>query len=61
MNGRIGWVKGNVELSVFAKNLFNKQYIASTINEPEFAPSTTFTTGFVTNGRILGMGLDVRF
>ena len=61
VNGRIGWVKGNVELSVFAKNLFNKQYIASTINEPEFAPSTTFTTGFVTNGRILGMGLDVRF
>jgi iron complex outermembrane receptor protein len=46
---------------VFAKNLFDKNYIVSSINEPEFFPSTTFTTGFVGNGRIIGISAEARF
>lgn len=61
VNSRIGWRRGAYELSVFAKNLFNTRYIVSSITEPEFVPSTTFTTGFVGNGRILGLTADARF
>jgi iron complex outermembrane receptor protein len=61
VNGRIGWSLGNYELSVFAKNLFNTRYVVSSITEPEFVPSTTFTTGFVGNGRVLGLSAEAKF
>ncbi|GFM27480.1 TonB-dependent receptor [Novosphingobium sp. PY1] len=61
VNARIGWIKDGYELSVFAKNLFDKNYIVSSINEPEFFPSTTFTTGFVGNGRVIGATVEAKF
>jgi iron complex outermembrane receptor protein len=61
VNGRIGWKLDKYEIAVFAKNLFDKNYIVSSINEPEFFPSTTFTTGFVGNGRIIGISAEARF
>ncbi|MDV3456096.1 TonB-dependent receptor [Sphingomonas sp. HF-S4] len=61
VNSRIGWSIGKYELSLFVKNLFNKQYIVSSITEPEFVPSTTFTTGFVGNGRIFGLTAEAKF
>ncbi|HSX73472.1 MAG TPA: TonB-dependent receptor, partial [Shinella sp.] len=61
VNTRIGWVKDNYEISLFAKNIFDKHYILSSINEPEFVPPTSFTTGFVGNGRILGITAEARF
>ncbi|WP_174284803.1 TonB-dependent receptor [Sphingomonas bacterium] len=61
VNLRLGLTLDKYEVSVFAKNLFDKQYISSAINEPEFFPVTTFSTGFVTNGRTLGLTLDARF
>ena len=61
VNGRIGWSLGKYELSVFAKNLFNTRYVVSSITEPEFVPSTTFTTGFVGNGRVLGLSAEAKF
>jgi iron complex outermembrane receptor protein len=61
VNARIGWTNDTLEISAFVKNLFNKYYILSAINEPEFVPATTFTTGFVGNGRQLGLTIDYRF
>ncbi|WP_033926140.1 TonB-dependent receptor [Sphingomonas sp. 35-24ZXX] len=61
VNARIGWLSEKFEVSVFARNLFDKKYILSSINEPEFFPSTTFTTGFVGNGRIIGISLEGRY
>ncbi|MCE7796478.1 TonB-dependent receptor [Sphingobium sufflavum] len=61
VNARIGWKTDKVEISAFVKNLFDKAYILSSINEPEFVPSTTFTTGFVGNGRQFGLTLDYGF
>ncbi|WP_375194327.1 TonB-dependent receptor [Sphingobium sp.] len=61
VNSRIGWVKGNYEISLFAKNLFDKRYIVSSVNEPEFVPATSFTTGFVGNGRIVGLTAEAKF
>lgn len=61
VNARIGWMVGDYEIAVFAKNLFDKQYTVSSINEPEFFPSTTFTTGFVGNGRIIGLSAEASF
>jgi len=60
VNGRIGWVKGPLELSIFGTNLFDKRYISDAINEPEFSPSTTFTTGFVAEGRVVGLTADLK-
>lgn len=60
-NARIGWTNDKVEISAFVKNLFDKNYILSAINEPEFVPSTTFTTGFVGNGRQAGLTIDFKF
>lgn len=61
VNARIGWTNDKIEISVFGLNLFDKHYILSAINEPEFVPATTFTTGFVGNGRQLGLTVDYRF
>lgn len=61
VNARIGWVKDRYEISIFAKNLFDKRYILSSINEPEFVPVTTFTTGFVGNGRQFGITAEAKF
>ncbi|MEE4454018.1 TonB-dependent receptor [Novosphingobium resinovorum] len=61
VNARIGWKKDGYELSIFAKNLFDKRYIISSITEPEFYPSTTFTTGFLGNGRVLGATFEAAF
>jgi iron complex outermembrane receptor protein len=61
VNGRIGWKKDGLEFAIFAKNLFNKYYVISSINEPEFSPSTTFTTGFIGNGRVVGASIDAKF
>ena len=61
VNARIGWQKDGLELAIFAKNLFDQNYIISSVNEPEFAPSTTFTTGFVGNGRVIGATLEAKF
>lgn len=61
VNTRIGWVKDNYEISLFAKNLFDARYIVSAITEPEFVPSTTFTTGFVGNGRVIGLTAEMKF
>ena len=61
VNARIGWVTDRYEISLFAKNLFDKRYILSSINEPEFVPVTTFTTGFVGNGRQFGITAEARF
>lgn len=61
VNSRIGWVKDNYEISLFAKNLFDKRYILSSVNEPEFVPPTSFTTGFVGNGRIVGLTVEAKF
>ncbi len=61
VNARIGWTNDKVEISAFVKNLFDKNYILSSVNEPEFVPSTTFTTGFVGNGRQFGLTLDYNF
>jgi iron complex outermembrane receptor protein len=61
VNARIGWTNDKLEISAFVKNLFDKYYILSAINEPEFVPATTFSTGFVGNGRQLGLTIDYRF
>lgn len=61
VNGRIGWKKDGYELAIFAKNLFNERYVMSSVNEPEFVPSTTFTTGFLGNGRVLGATFEAAF
>jgi iron complex outermembrane receptor protein len=61
VNARVGWLSDKYEISLFVRNLFDKQYILSSINEPEFVPSTTFTTGFVGNGRVFGITLEGRF
>jgi outer membrane receptor protein involved in Fe transport len=61
VNGRIGWKKDGLEFAIFAKNLFNKYYVISSINEPEFSPSTTFTTGFIGNGRVVGASVEAKF
>jgi outer membrane receptor protein involved in Fe transport len=61
VNTRVGWVRDNYEISLFAKNLFDARYIVSAITEPEFFPSTTFTTGFVGNGRVIGLTAEMKF
>ncbi|WP_159981993.1 MULTISPECIES: TonB-dependent siderophore receptor [unclassified Novosphingobium] len=61
VNGRIGWKKDGYELAIFAKNLFNERYVMSSVNEPEFYPSTSFTTGFIGNGRVIGASLEAAF
>ncbi|WP_232491446.1 TonB-dependent receptor [Novosphingobium kaempferiae] len=61
VNGRIGWKKDGYELALFAKNLFNQRYVISSVNEPEFVPSTTFTTGFIGNGRVVGATFEAQF
>lgn len=61
VNTRIGFLIDKFEFALFARNLFDKRYILSSINEPEFVPSTTFTTGFVGNGRLVGASVDLRF
>jgi len=61
VNARIGWILGDYELSVFAKNLLDRRYVISSINEPEFYPSTTFTTGFIGNGRVVGATIEAKF
>lgn len=45
-----GW-----ELALWARNLFDEEYIYSAINQPEFSPSSTFSTGHVANGRTFGI------
>jgi len=61
VNTRIGFLIDKFEFALFARNLFNKYYIVSSINEPEFVPATTFTTGFVGNGRLVGASVELRF
>ncbi|MFC0203600.1 TonB-dependent receptor [Novosphingobium soli] len=61
VNGRIGWIKDGYEIAIFAKNLFNERYVISSVNEPEFVPSTTFTTGFIGNGRVVGASVEAKF
>lgn len=60
-NARIGYTTDAWELSVWAKNIFDKRYIGSAVNEPEFNPSTTYTTGFVNNGRTVGVSFEYNF
>ena len=45
-----GW-----ELALWARNLFDEEYIYSAVNQPERVPSSTFSTGHVANGRTFGV------
>ncbi len=51
-----GW-----ELALWARNLFDEQYIYSALNQPEFFPSSTFSTGHVANGRTFGVTANFNF
>ena len=45
-----GW-----EFALWARNLFDEEYIYSAVNQPERVPSSTFSTGHVANGRTFGI------
>ena len=58
VNARFGLDMGNgVDISIWSNNLFDEEFVNSTINEPEFFPLSTFTTGFVANTRTFGATL----
>lgn len=50
-----------VDIAVWSNNLFDKDYVNSSINEPEFVPSSTFSTGFISNGRTIGGTVSLRY
>lgn len=60
-NFRVGLVRDKIQLSGWINNAFDEDYIASAVNQPEFVPQTTFTTGFVANGRTAGVTLEYSF
>ena len=61
VNARLGLeVNENVDISLWSNNLFDEEYINSTINEPEFFPSSTFSTAFMGNGRTFGVTLNLK-
>ena len=59
VNVRAGWATEDWELALWGKNIFDEEFIRSSINEPEFggfdtssgttAGSSTFTTAFPAN------------
>ena len=60
VNARFGVTLGNgIDLSVWSNNLFNEDFVNSTINEPEFFPLSTFSTAFVANTRTFGATLRI--
>lgn len=61
-NTRIGLITpGGFEVAVWARNLFDKRYIYSSVNQPEQALGSTFSTGHVANGRTYGVTATYRF
>ena len=60
---------GGIEIALWVKNLTDERYVASAINEPEFLfdvanfslYQSTFTTGFVANGRQAGLTVNYGF
>lgn len=61
-NARIGMIRSNgLELSAWARNLFDEQYVYSAINQPEVALNSTFSTGHVANGLTYGVTATYRF
>lgn len=62
VNARVGLeLENGFEVSAWSRNLLDKEYIYSSVNQPEFVPSSTFTTGHVANGRTYGVTLGYRF
>lgn len=62
-DARVGWVRDGLEVSLWSKNLFDEEYIASSINEPEFGrtPTSTFTTAIPGNTRTFGLTANYNF
>jgi iron complex outermembrane receptor protein len=54
-------INGNLDVSVWVNNVFDKRYVNNAINEPEFVPVTTFTTGFIGNDRTAGVSASYKF
>ena len=60
-NFRVGLVREKFEFSGWVNNAFDKNYVVSGVNQPEFVPQSTYTTGFVANGRTAGVTLEYSF
>lgn len=60
-NLRIGTIYRNTELAFWINNLFDERYVNSSINEPDFAPTSTYTTGFLMNRRTFGVTGTYKF
>lgn len=64
LDTRLGWVlDGGFEVSLWAKNLLDEEYIVSSINEPEFGrtPTSTFSTAIPANTRTFGLTAQYNF
>jgi len=62
VNARIGVdFDSGLEVAAWARNLLDKQYIYSSVNQPERAPISSFTTGHVANGRTYGLTATYKF
>ncbi len=51
----------NLDVSLWVNNVFDKRYVNNAVNEPEFVPVTTFTTGFIGNDRTAGISASYKF
>jgi len=61
-NARAGIILPNgFEAAIWARNLFDKQYVYSGINQPEPPINSSFSTGHVANGRTFGVTTSYRF
>ena len=62
VNARLGVDFDNrIEVAAWARNLLDKRYIFSSVNQPERAPISSFTTGHVANGRTYGLTATYKF
>lgn len=61
-NARVGMITDRgIELAIWGRNLFDKRYVYSSVNQPEVAIDSSFTTGHVANGRTYGVTASYRF
>jgi iron complex outermembrane recepter protein len=60
-NLRLGALIGQAEIAFWVNNLFDEAYVQGSINEPEFVPSGTYTTGFLMNRRTFGITGTYKF